>query len=347
MKLYYISNLKNHIKNNYPELSKKEVESFFSPAGLYDTNSVKNVYLFKNKKNTTFIDENETEKLMLLATLKFKTTFDISTVDSIPLNDSIKVMHCSSYKTYIDCLITHNKSPSMVEKFAERKEMKKKAHPGSKECALNKGNLDVVLKNKKIVSVDFEYFVEKKPYTLQSCSEIGIAIQDNDKTYYEHYVFEDMHRIKSKNSKNLQNKFQFGQTQYIQTEKINTILKNHLKDADYLLFHDLAIDMTILQNSGFKFENTTFQVLDTLEMQYNLQLIADKAIPEKKMSLMEVLKYNNIDFIHLHNSGNDAAYTLQALLAIKQKHEDKKELAIKTASPIIDSKQKLKSSLKY
>lgn len=103
----------------------------------------------------------------------------------------------------------------------------------------------------------------------------------------------------------MQNKFNFGESIHITTDELKIILLNELRHAHYLVSHSINSESNILKRSKIKIEH--LKLLDTMSLQKNFKTI-DKAI------LKNHLTYHEIPFHHLHNAGNDAAYTLQLVL---------------------------------
>lgn len=335
MKLYLVADIKKHMKANNPNIARIEIEKFFNNKNIYN-HYVKDVYFEKTTNKTNYVKEEDLEKITLLATMKLKGVFDISGLKFIEKDDNIVHMQCNSYETYIQCLIAHNRSSEIKKILNDVKETKKNKHPANQEYSKNKGNLEIPTENKKFVSIDFEYFSRGLYHNLKACSEIGIAVKDINGTTYEHYIFEDALKEKSRHSKNLQNKFKFGQSKIIKTEDVRAILEDHFKGMDYLVFHDMTAELRIFQNSKIEINLDHVQILDTQEMHLNYE--RDEF--DNKKTLKNALEYHNLPVTHLHNSGNDAAYTLNLLFKMIDSHTLKKEPSIEIESS--DKKPRLK-----
>jgi DNA polymerase III alpha subunit (gram-positive type) len=84
-----------------------------------------------------------------------------------------------------------------------------------------------------------------------------------------------------------------------------------------LVFHESSADLKYLDTVGYNSDNAEniVEVVDTREMhQYAVR-------SNNSASLASVLGSLEIQYKHLHNAGNDAVYTLQAMvgLAVKKR----------------------------
>jgi DNA polymerase III alpha subunit (gram-positive type) len=84
-----------------------------------------------------------------------------------------------------------------------------------------------------------------------------------------------------------------------------------------LVFHESASDINYLKNLYYSVEEAknVVEIVDTRQMHQFLIQSNDSA------SLANVLHYLDISYSNLHNAGNDAVYTLQAMvgLAVKKR----------------------------
>ncbi len=79
-----------------------------------------------------------------------------------------------------------------------------------------------------------------------------------------------------------------------------------------LVFHESSSDIKFLRLLSYHVEAATnvIEIVDTREMHQSLARSNDSA------SLASVLSRLGIDYTHLHNAGNDAVYTLQAMVGL-------------------------------
>lgn len=315
--------VRHHFKALYrKKIKPHDLEIFFNNIGLYERIGVRNLYADKTQERTFYIDENEIEKVCLMATLKFGVPFDFNRIESVKLNPDIYKMHCNSYTDYLACNIAHNRTPEMKELTRIRKELADSQKLINQPFAKNISNLDIDYSDKKIVSVDFEF--RSTSFHISNCFEFGVAIKENDQIKYEHYLFEETYKSKGRVSRKLQNMFRFGETKIISYTQAKEILENHFKDADFLLFHNMSSELKIFNTNDINFNKDKVQVIDTEQLQVNFE--SEK---NDKKRLIDLLKLHDLDHISLHNSGNDAAYTLQLFLKMKANYNNEMQLVKK------------------
>jgi DNA polymerase III alpha subunit (gram-positive type) len=94
-----------------------------------------------------------------------------------------------------------------------------------------------------------------------------------------------------------------------------------------LVFHEAASDIKYMRLLAYYVEaaRNVLEVIDTRMMHQYLVRSNDSA------SLATVLNYLQIPYRHLHNAGNDAVYTLQAMvgLAVAKRLKSPEEAANK------------------
>ena len=119
-------------------------------------------------------------------------------------------------------------------------------------------------------------------------------------------------------------RFNFGKSEFIAMHKVvpavEAIVQQTVggnKRPIVLVFHDTAADVKFLQNEGYDIlkEPNVVDVIDTKEMHQYLNR------SQNPRSLETVLGSAGISYRNLHNAGNDAAYTMRAMisLAIQQR----------------------------
>lgn len=79
-----------------------------------------------------------------------------------------------------------------------------------------------------------------------------------------------------------------------------------------LVFHESSSDIKYLRLLSYHVEaaSNVVEIVDTREMHQSLARSNDSA------SLASVLSRLGIEYTHLHNAGNDAVYTLQAMVGL-------------------------------
>ncbi|KAK1824948.1 hypothetical protein LTR12_000743, partial [Friedmanniomyces endolithicus] len=209
--------------------------------------------------------------------------------------------------------------------------------------ALNPFEQDVV-----IIAVDVEAY-ERSPKTI---TEVGVATLDtrdlrgeatgpNGEKWFKHIRGRHFRVAEYKNLRNHEfvegcpDKFraEFGTSEFVPKDDLPSMLTSCFhqpfskrddahtdstaeeKRTIVLLGHDINQDITYLHSIGFSVLNRSnlAEVLDTATM------FKSYTRDNNATSLGKVLYHFDIDGWNLHNAGNDAVYTMQAMLAIAVK----------------------------
>ncbi|KAH6850279.1 hypothetical protein B0I37DRAFT_110372 [Chaetomium sp. MPI-CAGE-AT-0009] len=120
-------------------------------------------------------------------------------------------------------------------------------------------------------------------------------------------------------------RFDFGTTEFVEESLIPDLIKDVVDRATFanggaprpvvLVFHESSADIKYLKYLSYYVEaaRNVIDVADTREMHQYLVRSNDSA------SLASVLGYLDIPYRYLHNAGNDAVYTLQAMVGLAVK----------------------------
>lgn len=195
------------------------------------------------------------------------------------------------------------------------------------------------INNQKFICFDFEAY-EKNQKIL---TELGISIYENQKIISKHFIVKE--NLEYKNSKKLKDKkynFNFGQSKVLDLKSILEILKEDLKNSDFVVGQSINNDFTYiskyLQNQDY-FPNDYIQmkdynIIDTYELTF---LYKDSG-----MGLKKALELFKIPHRNLHNGGNDSRYNLLMLEYIikDKKIEDLKEILENTKQKLQDEQNK-------
>lgn len=158
-------------------------------------------------------------------------------------------------------------------------------------------NLNKIMNANMVVSFDFEY----NGICFDNVSEVGISLYypQKNETIYLYYIIKGCEATNPKKMM-LRNSFNFGTPVFAERKDVYNELMMYIKEADFLIAHDINNEMQIL-----KMKPNWDHVIDTkyCELVLNPQ--------DRYLSLQETLRKNDISFSHLHNAGNDAAYTLE------------------------------------
>jgi hypothetical protein len=119
--------------------------------------------------------------------------------------------------------------------------------------------------------------------------------------------------------------FDFGTTEFVEQSLISELIKDVIDRATFsnssaprpvvLVFHESSADIKYLKHLSYHVEaaRNVIDVADTREMHQYVLRSNDSA------SLASVLSYLDIPYRYLHNAGNDAVYTLQAMVGLAVK----------------------------
>lgn len=310
MKLYILKDVKELFKKANTHIQRKDLEDFFCNKNIYNNLSINNIYINKNITNVSYISEDDLARISLIASLKFNSNFDYSKFKYELFSENIYTYQINSHETYLEKIIEHGRKPEIVE-------IRQKANKLKKESIfeLKKAHTDLPLEfqNKNIVSIDFEFREKNKSIPFDSCYEFGITKKYNDTIEHSHYIINNETLKKGKYKEKLEKKFKFGKSISIKVNDIADIIKSTLENTDYLVLHGSSAELKIFRDNNIQFPET-LKVLDT-------QLIIEKHFNDiiTGSSLKSSLEAFELQKSHVHNSGNDAAYTMNLFNTMVEK----------------------------
>ncbi len=158
-------------------------------------------------------------------------------------------------------------------------------------------NLKKMKEANMIASIDFEY----NGLSFDCVSEVGVSLYypQTNEIINLYYIIEGFEKT-NKKKELLRKSFHFGETRVLSKNEVYKELMVYIKDADYLIAHDINNEMQIL-----KIKPNWDQIIDTKYCELAIEP------QEKYLSLSETLRKRDIPSSHLHNAGNDAAYALK------------------------------------
>lgn len=163
------------------------------------------------------------------------------------------------------------------------------------------------IKNKKIISLDFEYD-QNKDFLIFEC---GITLFNKGKIEHQHYLIEENYTKKSNVKYNNQFQFNFGDSKIVPLSQFLKIIESQINDSEYILAHSLKSEYYVLKHYGIDFAKTDIIPIDSQKIFYcNFR----NDVKHKNVSLEALLQMLDIFYENLHNAGNDAAYTMQSVL---------------------------------
>lgn len=294
---YSIKDIRNKILNKISLVNRKEIVEQINIENLYSKLSI-NEYSIDSKKNDCYIGIIDFAHLICYINLQNNSNISLDIFKSILIpKDSFKKINNKEESLKLDLQLNNILLiPSLNEKISNI--FKNKIKTG-----------------KTIISFDFSFNIE------EDIVDVGISyyngkIQKN----YHYLVKENRPNIIPENSNYLS--FHFGETQIKEYSKIISILSIFIQQADVILLHDSSNDLKLLEKMNLTKFITKQQIIDTSLL---FKVKDNKLMVQKtstRISLKNLLRYSNISYSNLHNSGNDAFYTLK--LFLKNFHKIKK-----------------------
>lgn len=339
MQLYSTPNIKDFfIRQNLDSPNKKHIGHFFTLQKMFDNLNVKTVYT-DDLSAAVFIDNSELSKLSLLAQYKFTDNFNYKNNENeknLKHREYDETRHTKHHVNSFDDLIDVLKNHNLKSTYAIAQNIKKAQDKKRKQALFSDmANMDRDFLSSKIVSIDFEYNPNTQAKNhISTVFEFGISVYENGKIDYHHFLIEENH-VNKKTNPDLQYRFNFGESKIVKMNDVENVFKYYMKDADYLLFHEYSADYNILKYNGMGVEDKPTEILDTqVFFKKHFQKALNEANP---LSLKKLLNAFNLEGSNLHNSGNDAAYTLQTFLKMFESYQNKKTLISD-----VNNKQKVK-----
>lgn len=335
--LYKLTQIEPLIARN-PDFKAHKVDliRFFSAKHIFNDLHIHDVYL-NDKQPAFFVNENDIKKICMLASLRFDLSIDFNYFytgkNGLPVIESSTkdtVHHKVSNYEELEVLLEKHKNTSTYgiesQKIQQKQQANKKAKVEALEEKLEEKrqekraefdkatNLNRDFVQSKIVSIDFEFKIQKDDYMV---TELGLAINHKGVITNEHYLVSENYQ--KKYNRDLQEKFNFGETQKVSMKDLLGIIVNHVKDADFILFHEQREDYAIMKKLGWDIEHSDAPVIDT-QLCYKRYFREPGSIPDGE-KLVNLLKSFKVEHNHLHNAGNDAHYTLKLLQKMSEIHK--------------------------
>jgi len=296
---------------------KKNILEFFSDDSIFNKLNVNKLYIPKGT-DEIHISQDDFEKLILLAALKINRKFKSKRVGTANPEiykemESFNVSNLNEVKNIIASKMENGDAIKLVEQIST-------AATALKEKLVKE--MPEKLNEKRIVSIDFEFSNKKDLIT-----EMGVTVKQGDNIISKHYLIKGAYQIKSDAS--LQRRFRFGKTEKVSVDQMKDIINKQLELADYALFHAHKEDMRLLGIYGIWInEYPKLNILDT-------QLLEGRLMPLQRMLDKYEIEHAGKE---LHNSGNDAYYTMKLLEKLNIKSNP--ELTVDIDS-IVENKRKM------
>jgi hypothetical protein len=355
MYAYSMVQIKDQICRNILNTQKREEYSqFFSAENIINNLGVKTFYNH-DERPSVLISQADVAKVCLLASSKFGREIkykellpNISKLIEMPIDQKGVQRHdVKTFQDAIPIITAHRENSTYYKLVNEKERLKKQQHDlmfkefedeRKRKAALfqKRSNLNIDFENKKIACIDFEFNASKKG--LEAATEFGISIYENGKIQNFHFLIEE--NYKSKGNRELQKKFKFGTTQYIFKKDVVKKMNELFQNTDYFLFHELSGDNKLLKEMGINLEQReNCELIDT--QIYFQTHFRDKEAEIKSPTLKGLLEAFNIPSQSLHNSGNDAAYTLKLFQGMLDEYRSKEVLKPDEPTKKMSSKFKM------
>ena len=165
--------------------------------------------------------------------------------------------------------------------------------------------------------------------TLETVDLFGIPPGVNGKNWAakvqsRHFrIQEYAHLVNKKHVKGCPDKFEFGKSEFIPLKDVKSTLERCFLPSDsplglypdgtckvVLVAHNASADIKYLTDIGF---NVTEKISDCIDTSDLYRVVRRQA---REFGLSTLMLRYGISGDHLHNAGNDASYTLRALIAI-------------------------------
>jgi hypothetical protein len=135
--------------------------------------------------------------------------------------------------------------------------------------------------------------------------------------------------VKKKTKPELQFMFNFGDTTIIPEASIASVIKEHLVEADYLLLHGHSNDYLILRKYGLDMEKEEkMKIMDTI-LYYKKFFNPEQG---DALTLKRMLHVFDIEPSNMHNSGNDADFTLKLFSEMHNRCDKRMKMLMKSVA---------------
>lgn len=282
---------------------RKEFAEYIAVRNIFSEQVISTVYVSYDSK--FYVDFVGYAELVYAILVKFELTIE-------PVYQSVDIdcIVVKSYESFDDVVNQVKDALNNEEAIAKKEEillLAQQKNKERKELMKQLSNpLPFSLNDSKMLAIDFEYDQNKN----QLVFECGITKSVNGQVIHEHYLVEE--NYKTKKNYDLQWQFNFGQSTVVSMAELISILCQSLAETDYLVGHCLLSEYLILKHYGVNIFD--FEQLKCLDTQSVFQEKFNSGFPHSNLSLTNLLALFDVLPTNLHNAGNDAAYTMLALM---------------------------------
>ena len=286
---YSIRDIRTKIFNKLSLKNRNDIANYISIKNLYSELQI-DEYLIEPELNDCFINVIDFVKLITFINLKHNSNIRLTDFKSYEKkhNSFIKINNIDE-ALYFDLTFNYIFS-----------------RPNLNSTINNIFKKDIKI-GKTVVSFDFSF---NQCYDIV---DLGISYYNGKiRKDYHYLVKENLPNKFSDNSNYLS--FHFGKTEIKSYDKLINILSAFIQQADIILLHDTSNDLKALHKVNLDILLENKKVIDTsliFKIEDNHLIVKDTS---KRTSLKDLLKFSNIPYSKLHNSGNDATYTLKLFI---------------------------------
>jgi hypothetical protein len=313
--LFKIHSMSEIFKNNKDSINRTQFSEEFSYSSLMENLNLKKVSFTMDENVSLAFDENQFNDFVNHLDNKYPTMFNSELSKKIcKIKDTnLKNYHVTSTEDMINSKNNAKQNPASQDKIRNHELLKIEKQKKIESLF----NLDFDYKNKKICSFDFEFRPDVlDKFKFEHVFEVGISIQDGSNIKSYHYIVEENSNQKEGNKRELQNSFDFGKSEYVSFNQLNSIIQNHVDNTDLLVVHEHSNDLKIFDLNDIKYDIKN--VKDTQYI-YLKHFIKDENYQSK--TLKKLLDDHNIIHKNLHNAGNDSRFTLMLFKSMCKNHQ--------------------------
>lgn len=310
MKYYAMNIIKGRMNEVFfrNQTSKEEKSHFNELTSLVNLNEVlefDKIHVGVGADIRNLFDEDQIEKINLYLMMKNKAFLipEHTLNKAIYKQDNIMTFDYQSPDDLTKARIVAMEAPAYI-----LNKIKEEQVSANKRALLNTyGDVsDVDFDKKPYLAIDFEFNpTGKDKFHISQIIEIGLSYINGKEITTEHYIVNEHRESKSEAKKLLQDSFNFGQSKFIDSADVRTLLEDALSKSNNLVFHEQSCDVRYFDRNNISLAN--HRVYDT-QIIYRNNLIPDGE-PDTGKKLKVFLADNMIVAKNMHNAGNDAHYT--------------------------------------
>lgn len=333
MNYYVFGSIKGYMSTLlYEQGISKEDRSLFSSAtvlhNLYENLGLKDIHIAAGIDVKPLVDEDQLEKINLYLMMKNKNFRIPESVIQKYQHKKDNVMSFA-YTSEKDFVASMKEATNNPEYIIHKIQQKAAAEAKRKVVDVYGDIKDVDFSNKTYLAIDFEFIPNAiYKFSFNQITEIGLSYMDGDVIKTEHYIVNEHRERKSESKKQLQDSFNFGNSNFINTDDIIPILNDALCKSKNLVFHEHSCDIQYFEYNGLKLNN--HRIYDTQMIHRNNFVAAGE--PDHGKRLKDFLADNMITGRNMHNAGNDAHYTAMVFKSQVNEMLDHTKKSLKTQS---------------